>query len=88
MLQAEDGLIMPTLPVKFAGMGDAEPHQIVSPDYAAHAMCEAAQTVPADILVVGTHRQGVLGRLLIGSTAQRCLNIAPVPVLMVPEEAR
>lgn len=67
---------------------NAEPHQIVSPDYAAHAMCEAAQTVPADILVVGTHRQGVLGRLLIGSTAERCLNIAPVPVLMVPEEAR
>lgn len=67
---------------------NAELHQIVSPDYAAHAMCEAAQTVPADILVVGTHRQGVLGRLLIGSTAERCLNIAPVPVLMVPEEAR
>ncbi len=33
MLQAEDGLIMPTLPVKFAGMSDAEPHQIVRLEY-------------------------------------------------------
>jgi nucleotide-binding universal stress UspA family protein len=67
---------------------DAHHHQIVSADYASHAMCKAAQEAAADILVVGTHRQGVLGRLLIGSTASRCLQIAPVPVLMVPEQAR
>jgi nucleotide-binding universal stress UspA family protein len=51
-------------------------------------MCGAAKTVPADILVMGTHSQGLLGRLLVGSTASRCIRIAPVPVLMVPEEAR
>jgi nucleotide-binding universal stress UspA family protein len=67
---------------------NAQPHQIVSPDYASHAMCKAAKTVPADIMVVGTHRQGVLGRLLMGSTASRCIGIAPVPVLIVPEQAR
>lgn len=66
----------------------AQAHQVVSADYASHAMCNAAKAVPADILVVGTHRQGVLGRLLVGSTASRCLRIAPVPVLMVPEQAR
>jgi nucleotide-binding universal stress UspA family protein len=66
----------------------AQVHQIVSADYAAHALCESASEIPADIMVVGTHRQSVLGRLLIGSTATRCLGIAPVPVLMVPESAR
>ncbi len=66
----------------------AQAHQIVSPDYASHAMCNAARMVSADILVVGTHRQGVLGRLLVGSTASRCLRITPIPVLMVPEQAR
>ncbi len=66
----------------------AQAHQVVSPDYASHAMCNAAKMIPADIMVVGTHRQGVLGRLLVGSTASRCLQIAPVPVLMVPEQAR
>ncbi|MGD8316431.1 MAG: universal stress protein [Myxococcales bacterium] len=67
---------------------NAKQHQIVSIDYASHALCEAAAMVQADILVVGTHRQGVLGRLLLGSTASRCLEMAPVPILMVPEQAR
>lgn len=66
----------------------AQTHQVVSADYASRAMCDAAKIVAADILVVGTHRQGVLGRLLLGSTASRCLRISPVPVLMVPEQAR
>ncbi|MGB8330942.1 MAG: universal stress protein [Polyangiales bacterium] len=66
---------------------DAQHHQIVSADYASHALCAAARTVDADILVVGTHRQGVLGRLLLGSTAARCLQIASVPMLVVPEQA-
>ena len=66
----------------------AQLHQVVSADYASHAMCEAAQSVEADVMVVGTHRQGVLGRFLLGSTASRCLRIAPIPVLMVPEQAR
>jgi nucleotide-binding universal stress UspA family protein len=67
---------------------NAHAHQVVSADYASHAMCDAAQSVPADVIVVGTHRQGVLGRLLVGSTASRCIRIASVPVLMVPERAR
>ncbi len=66
----------------------AQLHQIVSADYASHAMCEAAGEAGADVMVVGTHRQGVLGRLLLGSTASRCLQISPMPVLMVPEQAR
>ena len=66
----------------------AQMHQVVSADYASRAMCDAAKMVTADILVVGTHRQGVLGRLLLGSTASRCIRISPVPVLMVPEQAR
>ena len=66
----------------------AQIHQVVSADYASHAMCEAACEAKADIMVVGTHRQGVLGRLLVGSTASRCLQISPMPVLMVPEQAR
>ncbi len=67
---------------------NAQIHQVVSPDYPAHALCSAAEEIPADVMVVGTHRQTILGRLLLGSTASRCLRIAPVPVLMVPESAR
>lgn len=67
---------------------NAQLHQVVSADYPSDALCDAALEVSADVLVVGTHRQTVLGRLLVGSTAERCLGIAPVPVLMVPENSR
>jgi nucleotide-binding universal stress UspA family protein len=63
-------------------------HQVVSAEYASHAICNAAQEVAAHIMVVGTHRQGVLGRLLVGSTASRCLRVAQVPILLVPEQTR
>lgn len=66
----------------------AQLHQVVSADYASHAMCKAAHEVAADIMVVGTHRQGVLGRLLVGSTASRCLRVSHVPILLVPEQTR
>jgi nucleotide-binding universal stress UspA family protein len=66
----------------------AQVHQVVSADYPSHALCKAAAEIEADVLVVGTHRQNLLGRLLIGSTAARCLRIAPIPVLMVPDAAR
>ena len=67
---------------------NAQVNQVVSADYASHALCGAAKEASADIMVVGTHRQGVLGRLLLGSTASRCVRIAPMPVLLVPEDAR
>ena len=67
---------------------NAQLHQVVSPDYASHALCRAAQEIPADVMVVGTHRQTVLGRLLIGSTAARTVRIAQIPVLIVPASAR
>ena len=62
-------------------------HQIVSPEGAAHALCEAASFVEADFLVVGAHGQTALGRLLVGSTAEHCLRSATVPVLLVPDPA-
>ncbi|MEM8606551.1 MAG: universal stress protein [Myxococcota bacterium] len=66
----------------------AEQHQVVSPDYPSHALADAAVMVEADVLVVGTEYQNVLGRLLIGSTASRCLRIAPMLVLLVPARLR
>lgn len=67
---------------------NAKVHQVVSLDYPSDAICDAVRSIDADVIVVGTHRQGVLGRLLLGSTASRCLEMAPVPVLVVPAQAR
>ena len=66
---------------------EATPHQIVSPDEPAHALCDAATVIEADFLAVGTHGLSILGRLLVGSNAEQCLRKAPVPVLLVPGDA-
>lgn len=50
----------------------------------AEELCHAVDEMGADFLVVGTHGRKGLSRLLLGSTAERCLRRAPVPVLVVP----
>lgn len=42
-----------------------------------------AQTTAADLLVVGTHGRTGLDHVLIGSTAERVVRVAPCPVLAV-----
>ena len=38
----------------------------------------------ADLLVLGSHGHGVVARMLLGSTAQRVVNQATIPTLIVP----
>ena len=45
-----------------------------------------AQTLKADLLVVGTHGRTGLDHVLIGSTAERVVRTAPCPVLTVKAE--
>lgn len=43
----------------------------------------AAKEWAADLIVVGSHGRGIVGRALIGSVADAVLRHAPCPVLMV-----
>jgi nucleotide-binding universal stress UspA family protein len=45
---------------------------------------ECATSLPADLIVVGTHGLGGVERFLLGSVAERVLRKAPCPVLTVP----
>jgi len=47
-------------------------------------ICEAARRVRADLIVIGSHGYGGLDRLL-GTTAAKVVNHAPVSVLVVKE---
>ncbi len=47
------------------------------------AVQTVAQTTAADLLVVGTHGRTGLDHVLIGSTAERVVRVAPCPVLAV-----
>lgn len=50
---------------------------------ASHAIVERARTTGAAMIVMGTHGRGGFRRFLLGSTAQRVLRTASVPVLTV-----
>jgi nucleotide-binding universal stress UspA family protein len=49
-----------------------------------HAVCRAAEG--ADLLVVGSHRRGAVGRLALGSVSTKVVHHAPCPVVVVPAE--
>ena len=44
---------------------------------------EAAKAINADLIVIGTHGRGALGRLLLGSIAESVVRNAPCPVVTV-----
>ena len=44
---------------------------------------KAAKTWPADLVVIGSHGRGGVGRALLGSVAEAVMRRAPCPVLIV-----
>jgi nucleotide-binding universal stress UspA family protein len=51
---------------------------------AAHAMKQTASEVGAGLMVVGSSHRGTLGRIALGSTADRVVEGAPCPVAVAP----
>lgn len=52
-----------------------------------HQIVKRAASLPADLVVIGTHGRTGFDRLLLGSTAEKVLRKAPCPVLTVPPPA-
>jgi len=48
---------------------------------------DRAATLPADLIVMGTHGTGGFEHLVVGSVAEKVLRAAPCPVLTVPPRA-
>jgi nucleotide-binding universal stress UspA family protein len=54
---------------------------------AAESIVDAAQSEGADLIVVGSHGRGRLGRLILGSVSEEVTRRAPCPVLVVRPRA-
>jgi universal stress protein A len=57
--------------------------QVLREGEAAKQIVLAAQELRADLLVIGTHGRGLLGRFLLGSVAESVIRHAPCPVITV-----
>jgi len=60
---------------------------IVDEGNPARRILDHARTLPADLIVIGTHGQGGFERLVLGSVAERVLRKATCPVMTVPPRA-
>lgn len=58
--------------------------RIVTGDSEAAALCETAEALGADLLVVGARQGGLFGRFQMGSAVNVLLHSAPVPVALAP----
>src|SRR4029079_14386360 len=75
LAQAERELGREGIPVECRGLTGTS---------AARALHEAARAEDAGLVVVGSTRQGAIGRVLPGSTADRLLHGSPCPIAIVP----
>ncbi|GAB2954402.1 hypothetical protein GCM10027048_19760 [Hymenobacter coalescens] len=69
-----------------AGFGPAEARGLVQADVA-RGIAQAAQQLPADLLVLVARRRSLLGRLFHRSVTAAVVHAAQVPVLVLPEHA-
>jgi len=58
--------------------------RILSAPLAVDGIRKAAERMDADLIVLGTHGHGILGRALVGSVASGVARTIPFPVLLVP----
>ncbi len=65
------------------GAGLAQVRTLSAVGATAEEIARVADEQGVDQIVMGTHGKGVLGSLFLGSTAQRVVHLAKVPVLLV-----
>lgn len=54
----------------------------------AQSILEAASAEQVDMIVLGSHGRGPIGRLLLGSVSQEVVRQATVPVVVIRQDAR
>ena len=71
----------------FAGRASSVTKVAVAIEESTHvegAILDAARSLPADLIVMGSHGRSGVSRLVLGSVAERVVRSAPCPVMVVP----
>jgi nucleotide-binding universal stress UspA family protein len=79
--EREAGAIFADLQRSFGLPADAA--RFIRVGHAAEVIRGVAEEWPADLIVIGSHGRGGLGRVLLGSVAEAVLRHAPCPVLVI-----
>lgn len=81
---ADDGSVLTTLGEDLKKQGvDVEVRQLVRGNEPAEDLIGVAEEIGAELIVIGLRRRTPVGKLILGSNAQRILLDAPCPVLAV-----
>ena len=72
----------------FASAGGSGVDVVVEDGRPANQILELARSLPADLIVIGTHGAGGFQHLLLGSVTEKVLRQATCPVLTVPPRVR
>jgi nucleotide-binding universal stress UspA family protein len=56
---------------------------LIEPGAPAEIIVQTAKEQNCDFIVMGTHGQGIIAEVLIGSTAKRVVRQSPIPVLVI-----
>ncbi len=81
-LQSEQELTTVAEQLRMAGI-ESEVRQLVRGNEVADDLIAVAEETAADFIVIGLRRRSPVGKLILGSNAQRILLDAPCPVLAV-----
>jgi nucleotide-binding universal stress UspA family protein len=74
--------------VASAGLDPAlKPELVLSPRIPLVAVLDAIDSGAHDLIVMGTHGRGAALNLLLGSVAQKVVEVSPIPVVLVPDRA-
>jgi nucleotide-binding universal stress UspA family protein len=71
-----------------AALPDVPVEKVVEVGDAAAAICQVAERLGVDVVVVGSHGRTGLARILLGSVSEHVVRHAPCPVLVIPNRSR
>jgi len=65
-------------------LGDSKVETIVKEGEFDDQIMETAKSYEADLIVMGTHSQQWLEKILVGSTTESIIQISKIPIVIVP----